>query len=203
MLDKVSLTIYVHNFVPQEGHSRAMIETLKNLPSNNIEHLFIVCYKSCDIHTELPDFSNKHTVLKVPNIIKYPFLFNALFFYIYTWFLTKVKIPHNSKKIGIGISSLSADYVNIQFIHKELEHFYFKTTNFTFVSYLYKRALFFMYFICERYLYMYKDTTQFSVLSSFEKEYLEEEFQVPESKIVLNYSGICTDNFHFDENETF
>jgi len=195
--DKVTLALFAHEIVPEIGHSRAMIETINQLPADKIEKLYIISFEMTSASKIFPKLASKVEFIKVPKLYFGPFLVKMLYFFIASWLVAKTRIPAKAKKIGIGIASLTVDYVNIQFIHREWEYFYFKNFSFPIHKYIYKKLLFFFFKLGENYLYRFKDSTKFSVLSKFETSYLESTFKVPKHNLKLNYSGINLDNFKF------
>lgn len=191
------LALYAHELTPQIGHSRALIETINKLPIDKISRLYVISFEMTNAEEIFPEFHERVEFIKVPKFYVGPFLIKMLYFFIATWIITRMRIPAQAKKIGIGIASLCVDYVNVQFVHKEWEHFYFKNFKFPLYKYLYKRALFYFFNLGEKYLYSYKSNTKFSILSEFEANYIHQDFKVPRENIILNYSGINLDNFNF------
>jgi len=193
----MKIAIYAHEIVPEIGHSRALIETINKMPVNEISKLYVVSFEMEDAKTIFPDFHERVEFIKVPKLYIGPFLIKMVYFWIYSWFITRLKFTSEVKKVGIGISSLCVDFVNIQFIHKEWEHFYFSRFSYPLYKYIYKKTLFFFFSLGENYLYRFKTKTKFSVLSAFEQNYLVDSFNVPKKNTLLNYSGINLDNFDF------
>ncbi len=192
---KVNLAIYVHELIPQVGHSRAMIEALNNIPTSKIEKLYVISYECADPHEILRSAPEKVVFLKVPSIFKKPFLLKMLTFYWFSWIYSKTKLPTNTKRISIGTAAVNVDYVNIQFVQEEWSHFYFKEIKMNCIKKLYKKLLFSFFIIFEKYLYQFNTKTKFSVLSQFELDYLREKFKVDDKRMILNYSGVNLDQF--------
>jgi glycosyltransferase involved in cell wall biosynthesis len=195
----MNIALYAHELTPQIGHSRALIETINKLPTNEISKLYVISFEMTEAKEIFPDFHERVEFIKVPKLYVGPFLIKMLYFFLASWIVTRIKIPAQTKKVGIGIASLCVDYVNVQFVHREWEHFYFKYFKFPIYKYLYKKVLFFFFYLGEKYLYSFKTKTKFSILSQFEADYIRDSFRVPEENIVLNYSGINLDNFNFIE----
>ncbi|EQC52810.1 hypothetical protein [Bacteriovorax sp. DB6_IX] len=193
----MKIALFTHELVPEIGHSRALIETINHIPSDKIDHLYVVSFEMGNPQEIFPELKNRITFIEVPKLYFGPFLIKMLYFFIASWFITKLKLSSDVKKVGIGIASLSVDYVNVQFVHKEWEHFYFSRFKFPIYKYLYKKLLFFFFWLGENYLYRIKSHTQFSILSEFEQDYMTTHFNIPKEHTILNYSGINLDNFDF------
>lgn len=204
--DIFNIAIYVHDLVREIGHSRAMIESLNNIPNEKIKYIYVVSF-SCD-KEEIIFRNSPHKVkfYKVPKYFQKPFLIKMLYFYIMSYLIKLFMIPKDTKHIGIGTAALCVDYVNIQFIQEEWSHLYFKYIRNNLLKTIYKKILFFFFIQAEKYLYRIRKDVKFSVLSQFEVDYLKSRFKVDEDRIILNYSGVNFDNFSIPEKsrlETF
>lgn len=193
-MKKMKLYVYVHELYLEIGHSNAMIETINQFPENSIEEINIISYECGDLDKLFPNVNCNKNFIKVPFKGLYPFLFKMLFFHFYTFFYTFFFVPKDAKKIGIGIASLSARYINVQFIHYHWDEFYFDLQKLTGVPYLYKKMLFFFFKRGEDYLYSRSDV-KLSILSKFETSYCKEKFSLRDNQVKTVYSGVNLDKF--------
>lgn len=191
------IVIYVHDLFLEIGHSNAIIETVNNLDVE-IKELVVVAYSSDNLDKLFPGIKCSKIFIKVPFKNLYPLLFKMLFFYLYGFTVSFFKFDKSYTKIGIGISYLWADIVNVQFVHKHWEEFYFNFLNKNSFKYFYKKVLFFFFNIFENYVFRHPKK-KFSSLSKFTTNYLLKNFPIANDKIVTTYSGINLDKFNIDQ----
>lgn len=202
--DKLKIAIYVHDLFLEIGHSRALIESINNLPENSIEEISVISFSTDNLSRLFPNH-NCPKIKYTPFFSKiYPFIFKMIFFYIYAFYISSFVLPKGYKRIGIGIAYPFVDIFNIQFIHKHWGEFYFKINKIGIIKRIYKKILFAAFSFFENIAYSQKGV-KFSVLSSFCKDYLCENFSIKETNAIVNYSGInlsefCINNFEKDQN---
>ncbi len=195
----MDLTIYVHDFHPQIGHSRAMIEILNGLSveqKTQINSLEIVAFTCTDLDKLFPSFECAKSFTRIPCPNLKPFLLKMFFYHIATLIHSCTKGAHR-KKIGIGIACLNIDIVNIQFIHEQWAEHFFKGRNFSLLSKSYKKILFAYFHLCEKYIYSNWKKTQYILIANFLKKYLSEKFKTSEAHMTLIPSGVNTEEFQF------
>jgi glycosyltransferase involved in cell wall biosynthesis len=196
----MKISMYVHDFQPQVGHSRAMIELFNGLlpdQKDKVTHFEVVAFTSAPLEDILPDFKCKKVIRIVPfNFLK-PFILKVLFYHLYS-FLHSIFIASSHKKIGIGIASLNVDIINIQFVHRQWDTQYFDHINMGGIKKLYKKILFVYFSICEDYIYTFKaKNIDFIVIAKFMKKFLADTFHTPESSMHMIPSGVNVKEFNF------
>jgi glycosyltransferase involved in cell wall biosynthesis len=192
----MNLVIYVHEFKPEVGHSRAMIELVNGLSPetlNRVNSIEVVAFECKDLNSLFPQFQGKkiRTILPFGQIK--PFLFKALMFNVISLIhsLTKSK---EYLKISIGIANWNADIVNIQFLHTQWEDTYFKTSNMSLYKKIYKRVLFSFFSFGENLLYR-DPSTRFISIAQFISQSLVKDYGVNSKNIHLIPSGINCEEF--------
>lgn len=184
--------IYVHDCFMEIGHSHALIEILRGLSKEKVEEIRIVSFTSEDPKVLFPNFKSKFIKVPFPNL--YPILLKAIFFQIYTFFYWLTRRGKDEVHLSVGVASLIANIVNVQFVHNQWDSYFFKMNKLNLFSYIYKRVLFSYLNLCEWYLYT-KPGTKIFCLSQFVKEYIEEKFSVDSSSIKAIYSGVNLKKF--------
>lgn len=190
----MKLAIFVHDLTPGIGHSRALIEVINELPSEEIESLQIVSFTCDQIVDIFPKLAKKTTFHKVPFENLYPFLFKMLFYHVWTFFHSALFLKKDVVKIGIGIASLTVDIVNVQFVHHQWHKFYFKLSHLSFLAKIYKKILFLFFNLGEKYLYT-RPRIKLIALSKFVGVFCKSYFKMQENQVQIAYSGINLSEF--------
>ena len=196
----MKLSLYVHDFHLEVGHSRAMIELLNGLLPDQkakISSIEVVAYSSSPLEKLFPDFNCPKKIISVPFSGMKPFLMKAIFYNFITFFHTYL-FALNRKKIGIGIACWNVDIVNVQFIHKQWEDLYFENSEMNLLKRLYKKALFSFFSFGEKIVYR-KKTSQFIAIAQFIKQGLIDNFSTPSDSIFLIPSGVNPNEFNFSD----
>lgn len=197
MKNERKIIIYVHDLFIEIGHSNAVIETINNLDMK-ISELVVVAYSCDDLDKLFPKIKCPKSIVKVPFPKLYPLLFKMLFYYCYAYLVSFIKFDKSYTKIGVGISYLWADIVNVQFVHRHWGEFYFNYLDKKSFKYFYKKILFFFFNIFENYVFSHAKK-KFSSLSKFTTEYLLKHYPISNEQIVTTYSGINLDKFSIDQ----
>ena len=71
----MKLALLIHDFHLEVGHSRAMIEHVRNLPQNEIEMIKVVSYTSSNLDEIFPELTGRCELVLVPFPKLYPTLF--------------------------------------------------------------------------------------------------------------------------------
>lgn len=200
----MKLTIYVHDFHLEIGHTRATIDLLNHLTleqKSAISEISVISYSATDpsILLQFP-MGTKIRFIKVPFPHIYPFLFKSIFYQLWTGARYLFLKSKNEVSLSIGIAFLFPDIVNIQFIHhhwNELNSLFHK---YSWHKKVYKKILFFYFNFLERIIYG-KANTRFVVLSHFTRDYLIEKFHIAKEQATLAYSNVNHENFFLLENE--
>ena len=95
---KMKLALFVHDCFQEIGHSHAMIEIIKNFPSEEIESLEIISFTSEDPSILFPELQGRVSFIRVPFPNLYPFIFKMIFYHIWTWCYTNFKLSGDVKK---------------------------------------------------------------------------------------------------------
>lgn len=197
MKNERKIIIYVHDLFIEIGHSNAIIETINNLDLK-ISELVVVAYSCDDLDKLFPNIKCPKSIVKVPFPKLYPLLFKMLFYYAYAYIVSFFKFDKSYTKIGIGISYLWADIVNVQFVHRHWGEFYFNYLKKNSFKYFYKKILFFFFNIFESYVFCHPKK-KFSSLSKFTTKYLLRHYPISKEQIVTTYSGINLEKFSIDQ----
>lgn len=195
----MNLIIYVHDFHPQIGHSRAMIELVNGLnleQKNQIQQIEIVSFTSSDLNQVFPDIKNKKLSL-VPFPKLKPFIIKMFIYHIYS-FIHAILADKKSIKIGIGIASLNVDITNIQFIHQQWEPIFFNQRKLNLISLIYKKILFLYFSFAEDYLFK-KPKLQFIVIANFISKYIQNNFEVNKENIHFIPSAVNPEEFKISQ----
>ena len=191
------LTIYVHDFHPQIGHSRAMQELINGLSSEqkaSISSIELVAFTCTDLNQMFPNFHCPKKFTKIPFPKLKPFLVKMLFYHIIS-LIHSLTFAARRKKIGVGIACLNIDIVNVQFIHEQWKKHFFQNRNLNYISKLYKKLLFTYFSFVEYFIYSIKKGTHYIVIADFLRNYLNQEFKTPIKNMALIPSGVNTDEF--------
>lgn len=198
----MKISIYVHEFQPQIGHSRALIELFNGLlpeQKNKISFIEVVSFVSSPLEEILPEFKCEKKITLVPLGFLKPFILKMFFYHLYT-LLHSVFIASKHKKIGIGIACLNVDIVNIQFLHRQWDTQYFESTQLGFLKKIYKKILYLYFSICEDYIYTAQDNKiDYIVIAKFMKIFLKDTFNTREAAIHLIPSGANVTEFNFSK----
>lgn len=196
----MKLSIYVHEFHLQVGHSRAMIELLCSLSKEEkkkITSIEVVAYECSDLGVIFKEFQCEKKVTIIPLGWLKPFLLKALFYNTVTLFHT-LFLASKRIKIGIGIACWNVDIVNVQFIHKQWDHLYFQTSPMGALKKIYKKMLFSFFSFGENFVYTRKKT-QFIAIAQFIKQGLMDSFKTRGEAITLIPSGVNLNEFNFSD----
>lgn len=197
------LIIYVHDFHPQIGHARAMLELLNGIPPDkkaSIQSIQIVSFTCSDLNILFPAYTCPKSFTKVPFPRLKPFLIKMVFYHLFS-FIHAFLSNKNTIKISIGLASLSADLINVQFVHTQWNDFFFQSQHLTYLAYFYKKILFFYFKQLEKYVYSAKRNLHYIVIANFLKNYLENTFKAPSQKMALIPSGVNQGEFNFSNME--
>lgn len=194
----MNLTIYVHDFHPQIGHSRAMQELLNGLSldqKTSIKSIEVVAFTCSDLNSMFAQFNcpKRFTKIPFPNIK--PFLLKMFIYHLGSLFHT-LTTGSSKKKIGIGVACLNVNIVNIQFIHEQWKNHFFQKRSLSFFSTIYKKILF-VYFACaEKYIYSFRKNIRYLVIANFLKTFLQQKFGTNSKSITLIPSGVNVEEFN-------
>lgn len=194
----MKLAIFVHEFQLEVGHSRATIDLLNHLSTDQkekIKEIKVIAYYSGNLDLLLPEIKCKKTIHQVPFKNLYPFFIKSIFYQLWTQ-LYSIIFLKEFIKLGIGMACMNIDIVNIQFIQKQYQDLALTNAKSNFLRYLYKTLLFSYYGICEDILFQ-KKNLQFLVPAKFLKTYLMDEYKIDNQNIALTYSGVDLKNFHY------
>jgi glycosyltransferase involved in cell wall biosynthesis len=194
----MKIALFVHDCFLEIGHSHAMIEILRNIPKNEIERIDIVSFTSASPKELFPELPGKVFIRKVPFPNLYPFIIKMIFYHIWTFFFTLFALDKKTKKVGIGIASLTAKIINIQFVHTQWDERFFQHKKMNFFTYSYKKVLFLYFKICEYYLYR-GDEIKLGVLSRFVSEYCVKNFKLKQNQVQTIYSGVNLEKYKIDQ----
>lgn len=197
------LSIYVHDFHPQIGHSRAMQELINGLTADqksSVSSIEIVAFTCSDLNTLFPDYNCPKYFTQIPFPTLKPFLLKMFIYHLIS-FSHSVTKGFNRKKIGIGISCINVDIVNVQFIHEQWKKYFFQNKKFSLASKLYKQLLFLYFSICEKYIYAHDRKTKYVVIANFLKTFLQQHFNTNLSNVTLIPSGVNTSEFEIQNIE--
>ena len=191
----MNLTFFIHEWFLEVGHSNATIETIRNFPITEYEKIHIVGYELDDKLKLFPEIEDKVEFHKVPFYNIKPFLFKAIFFQIYTFFWA---IFHRDlgAKVSIGTATLVCDYSIIQFIQKQWEPIFFSYRKYPLLVFIYKRLLYFYYFLCEVWLYKIKKVKVITV-SKFLNDYFKQTYSYRDNEVITAYSATNFERFYY------
>jgi len=182
------------------GHSRALIEQIRNIPSSNFDEIKIFTYSCGDPEKMFPELKGKVQVVNTPIKNLYPFLLKTVFYHGWVfWMLKKHKLD-GFIKIGIGVASLKVDVVNIQFVQCQWEEAFFKLLKMNLWVRAYKKIMYYYFRKCEEYLFT-KKNVKIYVLSQFIYDYMRSRFNVNPERLALIYSGINLEQFQISPHE--
>jgi len=186
--------VYVHDFVPEVGHSNAMIETLANLPQNEVQSLTVVCFNGSNLEKLFPQFRGKLNLITFPGNGLNPFILKMIWFHFLSAFHTVFFTKKSDYKISIGMANLMANIINVQFLHYQWKDTYFKIQKFGTVKLIYKKFLYWLFELQEKFVYSQKNILCFC-LSNFIQEDLIKKFNRNSKNTVMAYSGINLDKY--------
>ncbi len=193
----MNLTFYIHDWFLEVGHSNATIETIRNFPINQYDQIHIIGYDLDSKDKLFPNIKNKITYHKVPFGNLKPFFLKAIFFQIYV-FLHSLFKKDLGYKISIGTASLNCDLSIIQFVQKQWESIFFTYRKYSLFVYIYKRVLFFYFYICELILFKIKKVKIVTV-SKYLQDYFEREYSYKKGDIITAYSAINLGRFNYEK----
>lgn len=194
----MKMALFVHECFLEVGHSNAMIETLRNLPASQIERLDIISFDCDDLKKLFPDWHQRVIFHRVPLGKLYPFMLKMIFYHLWSGVFSLLFLSKKTIKISIGIASLWADVVNVQFVHTQWQRYYFKMKKLSFLELIYKKLLFQYFSICEKYLYR-NPSIKISAVSKFIADFFIQEWNLPKSNVFVTYSGINLERFNLIE----
>lgn len=185
--------LFVHDLFLEIGHSNALIETVRNLPKEEVDEVVVVAFTTDDIEKLFGILECNLKFVKVPFPKLYPMLVKAIFFHIWAYVYSKLFLGSHFK-IGVGIAAVGMDLVNIQFIHHQWNKLYFDMLKPAGFKKIYKKLLFWYYDFIEQRVFRNRNT-KFLALSQFINDYCQSYFKVPSDKIDTIYSGINLQKF--------
>jgi glycosyltransferase involved in cell wall biosynthesis len=195
-----NLVIYVHEFQKEVGHSRALIEILRNYKNlNDYETIHVVAYDLGDMSDLLEQYKGTFKFYRVPKVCSKVFLVKAIFYQIYVFFLSMYLGHHNFLKISMGTAVLHADVSYVQFIQEQAAYFYFesydwKISPMMLIRYLYKKLLFYYFIFCERVLFS-KDKIKIICCGQFMTDYLLGKYKLSTAQVTTIYSSVNFSEF--------
>lgn len=191
------LSIYIHDFHPQIGHARAMLELLNGLDTDqkdSIHSIEVIAFTCSDLEKLFPDFKCPKYFTQIPFPRLKPFLLKMIFYHLIS-LLHSITQGRNRKKLGIGIACLNVDIVNVQFIHKQWEKYFFQNKKFSLLEFVYKKLLFAYFSLAEKYVYSFRKDTNYIVIANFIKDFLNKKFHTPADRMTLIPSGVNSEEF--------
>lgn len=194
----MKIALFVHDSFLEIGHSHAMVEILRNIPKEDIEKIDIVSFTSAPVEELFPELHEKVFFRKVPLPNLYPFIFKVIFYHIWTYIFTLTKLDKKTIKVGIGIASLTARVINVQFVHSQWDNYFFKHKKINFLTYIYKKVLFFYFKVCEKFLYSRSDI-RLGVLSKFCTDFCKENFNLMDDQVQTVYSGVNLQKYNINQ----
>ena len=198
----MNLTIYVHDFHSQIGHSKATQELLNGLTLDqkaSVSSIEIVAFTSSDLNEMFPDFHCKKYFTPISFPTLKPFILKMFYFHLASLVHSLTK-GLKRKKLGIGIACLNVDIVNVQFIHEQWKSEFFKHRKLPPLSLLYKKLLFLYFLIAEKYIYSNKRNSKYIVIAKFLRNYLHHKFHTNPDRMTLIPSGVNAVEFSLVEN---
>jgi glycosyltransferase involved in cell wall biosynthesis len=194
------LAIYVHEFQKEVGHSRALIEILKNYKNlNEYEVIHVVAYDLGDISDLQKLFHGVFKFYQVPKIFSQIFLTKAIFYQIYCLFLSLVVGHKHFLKISMGTAILNANVSYVQFIQEQAAYFYFENYQWSLspmviIRYFYKRILFCYFIFCERIVFS-RDHIKIICCGKFMQDFLQSKYKLDLSQVTTIYSSVNFNEF--------
>jgi glycosyltransferase involved in cell wall biosynthesis len=189
----MKIALYVHDLFLEIGHSNALVETIRNLPKDHVEEVVVVSYSTGDLNEYFGNLNCTTKFVKVPFMNIRPVLLKVLFYIVYAHLYSTIFLRSNYKKVGVGVAYPWVDIINIQFVHRQWEKYYFKMFRGAILKKLYKKALFILFNFLED--LAFTNQKLYSSLSKFTTNYLKEEFHINDSRLITNYSGINLKKF--------
>lgn len=192
----MKISLFVHELLPQVGHSRAMIELLNGLTPEQKAQVELIEAVSCeaqDLEKLFPDFHCPKKFVKIPGRGFKPFILKMFSYHLFTFFYSHL-FCRNKIKIGIGIASLNVDISNIQFVHEQWKDPFFSNRKLSFPALIYKKVLFKYFEIGENILFK-NPRTHFIVIGKFLQDFIQERFQTSPEQFTYIPSGVNTREF--------
>lgn len=184
---------FVHEFTRSVGHSNALIETIKRLPTEVITNSKVYCFF---YDKELCDELKGITIKSLGPYPKFPFILKVLYFQLICLILKLFK-KRNDIWISIGTANLWPDIINIQFIQKQWAPMFFNISKPKGVVLLYKKILFFI--LTKQEDYTFNNNKFYSVLAPFMRSFLTEELNINEDRIKVLPSSVDVSRFSPEE----
>ncbi len=190
----MKLALFVHDLKLEIGHSNALIETVRHLPADFMEHVTEICvvsYTTTPLEKLFPDFPGKLHWSRVPFATLRPVLLKSVFFQLWTKIYNTLFLGPETVKIGIGISCLDVDAANMQYVHHLWTQRGLALERGHKIRLLYKRLLFRYFEVCENYLL--RRRVKFFSPANYLTDYLKSR----SSRILATtiYSGVNLDRF--------
>jgi glycosyltransferase involved in cell wall biosynthesis len=192
----MKLSFFAHEYIPQVGHSRAMIELVNGLTPDQKDQVTLIEVVSCqtqNLDVLFPQFKCKKSIILIPGGNLKPFLLKMFVYHLFTY-IYSLAFCRDKIKIGIGIASLNVNISNIQFIHEQWKIPFFAKRKLNIVAYIYKKILFWYFEICEIILFKNKNT-HFIVIANFLKNFIQHRFGTQFEQFSLIPSGVNIDEF--------
>lgn len=192
----MKISLFVHELLPQVGHSRAMIELLNGLTPEQkaqVESIEAVSCEAGDLDTLFPGFHCPKKFVKIPGRGFKPFILKMLSYHVFS-FLYSVIFCSKKIKIGIGIACLNVDISNIQFVHEQWKSPFFSNRKMNLAALIYKKILFKYFEIGEAILFKNRQT-HFIVIADFLQKFIQQRFGTQASQFTYIPSGVNTKEF--------
>ena len=193
--NKISVSLFVHDFQKEIGHSRALIEKVRTFPANEIETINIYAYKCSDIRDLFPvELSQKVKWVRIPFPNIKPAFLKVLFYQVWCLIHTLLFEKTGTVRIGVGTAFFPIHIVDVQFYQRIWAQMYFDVVNSSLIKKLY-RKFYFLYQLWAEDEIFKNPTTQVASLSGFIQYNLNEDLPSCEGRNHLIYSGINLNEF--------
>lgn len=192
----MKLIIYVHDLFLEIGHSRALIEKINHLPEafcQNLKSIEVFAYQCAPLDQLFKLSKNiKLSFTKVKGPPPGPFLIKAMHYHLCSYFHAQKN--SDCVKLSVGMAALKADVVDIQFLHCQWPDYYFKNRKLNFISYSYKKLLFYYLALVERRV-LKRSSIKILALSQFIADEINLRFRANHSKAQVAYSSVNLASF--------
>lgn len=195
----MKISLFVHELLPQVGHSRAMIELLNGLTPEQKAQVELIEAVSCeaqDLGLLFPDFHCPKKFIKIPGKGFKPFILKMFSYHVFSA-VYSLLFCRDKIKIGIGIASLNVDISNIQFVHEQWKDLFFSKRKLSLPAFIYKKILFKYFEIGENILFK-NPRTHFIVIGKFLQDFIQKRFSTLPDQFTYIPSGVNTKEFSAD-----
>ena len=190
----MTIHFIVHDCFLQIGHTRAMIEVLRETPLAPGDRIRIICFTSEKKEILFPHKHEQVDIVTIPFKGLKPFLLKSVFFQLYTSLFKKRLIEDQGPIITMGVCSLIGTIVNVQFYHHDWEALYFKYNKGNLFKNIYKKILLRYLSLCEN-LYFKKQGLKFVFLSQFIADRVSKRFELSPENYQIAYSSVNFEHF--------